>query len=87
MKKQTLTENILMDEFADVELLVTYTHTETRVTEEGHGVHTWYESEVEITYVELVIAGESVKVKEGTNLLPLLTKKQLGKIESNLSVN
>lgn len=71
-----------------VELLVTFEYQEEIQIEECHGVHTIYNYDVEITYVEIVIVGENLVFPDKkVNILPLLNKKQLEHIENSLQIN
>ena len=85
MAKKKQTENILLDSIG-VELLVTYSYEFFRSYEECHGMHDTSHYDIDIEYVELVIAGESVSIGGATNLYPFLTKNQVHEIESQLSL-
>jgi len=85
MAKQTQTENVILESLG-IELQVTYTYEDIRSTEECHGMHDTSYTDVSINYVELLIAGESVKVNHRSNLLPLLSPKQISEIEGMLQV-
>ena len=52
------------------ELLIGYDFEKRTRQEEGHGIHTFDESVIELTSVELIIAGE------GMDILDKLTPKQ-----------
>lgn len=82
-KKESITIDIL-EGWGSVEIWVTYDTTYDSYHEEGHGLHSWQETEVDITYVEINIAGELLKIEGKDNFLPYLSKKQLQKIESLL---
>jgi hypothetical protein len=86
MAKQTQTENVILETLGNIELQVTYTYEDVRSTEECHGTHDTSYTDVSINYVELLIAGEGVKVNHRSNLLPSLTSKQINEIESMLQV-
>jgi hypothetical protein len=86
MAKQTQTENVILETIGNIELQVTYTYEDVRSTEECHGMHDTSYTDVSIKYVELLIAGESVKVNLRSNLLPLLSPKQISEIEGMLQV-
>jgi len=86
MAKQIKTENVILESYGNIELLVTYTYEEVRQVEEGHGYHTMTYTDVDITYVELVIAGESLRVNGESNLTNSLTPKQRSEIESQLHI-
>jgi hypothetical protein len=84
--KQEKTQVISHDN--GVELLVTFDYQEEIQIEECHGVHTFYNYDIEVTYVEIVIAGENVVFPDKkVNILPLLNKKQLEHIEELLDLN
>jgi hypothetical protein len=86
MAKKTQTENVILETIGNIELQVTYTYEDVRSTEECHGMHDTSYTDVSIKYVELLIAGESVKVNLRSNLLPLLSPKQISEIEGMLQV-
>ena len=86
MKKKTLTRNVLT-ESPDVELNVTFDYSTERVTEEGHGIHVWHETSIDIKHIELVIAGESLTIKGSSNIFPYLSKKQLIAIEESIAID
>lgn len=86
MAKQTQTENVILETIGNIELQVTYTYEDVRSTEECHGMHDTSYTDVSINYVELLIAEESVKVNHRSNLLPLLSPKQISEIEGMLQV-
>lgn len=86
MAKQTQTENVILETIGNIELQVTYTYEDVRSTEECHGMHDTSYTDISINYVELLIAGESVKVNHRSNLLPLLSPKQISEIEGMLQV-
>jgi hypothetical protein len=86
MAKRTQTENVILETLGNIELQVTYTYEDVRSTEECHGMHDTSYTDVSIKYVELLIAGESVKVNLRSNLLPLLSPKQISEIEGMLQV-
>ena len=86
MAKQTQTENVILETVGNIELQVTYTYEDVRSTEECHGMHDTSYTDVSINYVELLIAGESVKVNLRSNLFPLLSPKQISEIEGMLQV-
>jgi len=86
MAKQTKTENVILESFGNIQLEVTYIFEEVKSTEECHGMHDTSYTDVSINYVELLIAGESVKVNLRSNLLPLLSPKQISEIEGMLQV-
>jgi hypothetical protein len=81
-----MTENIILESYDEVELLVTYSYEEVRQIEEGHGFHDLSYTDVNVTFVELVIGGESVKMEGKANLLPHLNPRQLSKIIGQLSI-
>jgi len=87
MAKQTQTENVILETLGNIELQVTYTYEDVRSTEECHGMHDTSYTDVSINYVELLIAGEGVKVNHRSNLLPSLTPKQVSEIEGMLQVH
>jgi len=87
MAKQTQTENVILETLGNIELQVTYTYEDVRSTEECHGTHDTSYTDVSITFVELLIAGEGVKVNHRSNLLPSLTPKQVYEIEGMLQVH
>jgi hypothetical protein len=87
MAKQTQTENVILETLGNIELQVTYTYEDVRSTEECHGMHDTSYTDVSINYVELLIAGEGVKFNHRSNLLPLLTPKQVYEIEGMLQVH
>jgi len=87
MAKQTQTENVILETLGNIELQVTYTYEDVRSTEECHGMHDTSYTDVSINYVELLIAGEGVKVNHRSNLLPSLTPKQVYEIEGMLQVH
>jgi hypothetical protein len=86
MAKQTKTENVILESFGNIQLEVTYIFEEVKSTEECHGIHDTSYTNVDINYVEMLIAGESVKINNRTNLLHFLTPKQINEIESMLQV-
>jgi hypothetical protein len=86
MAKKTQTENVILETIGNIELQVTYTYEDVKSTEECHGMHDTSYTDVSIKYVELLIAGESVKVNLRSNLLPLLSPKQISEIEGMLQV-
>ena len=86
MAKQTQTENVILETLGNIELQVTYTYEDIRSTEECHGIHDTSYTNVSINYVELLIAGESVKVNNRTNLLHSLSPKQISEIEGMLQI-
>jgi hypothetical protein len=86
MAKQTKTENVILESFGNIQLEVTYVFEEVKSTEECHGVHDTSYTNLDISYVELLIAGEVVKVNQTSNLLSSLTPKQINEIESMLQV-
>ena len=86
MAKQTKTENVILESFGNIQLEVTYVFEEVKSTEECHGVHDTSYTDININYVELIIAGEGIKVNHRSNLLPSLTPKQINEIESMLQV-
>jgi hypothetical protein len=61
------------------ELLIGYDFEKRTRQEEGHGIHTFDESVIELTSVELVIAGE------GMDILDKLTPKQKQAIINELN--
>jgi hypothetical protein len=61
------------------ELLIGYDFEKRTRQEEGHGIHTFDESVIELTSVELVIAGE------GMDLLDKLSPKQKQAIINELN--
>lgn len=61
------------------ELLIGYDFEKRTRQEEGHGIHTFDESVIELTSVELVIAGE------GMDLLDKLTPNQKKAIINELN--
>jgi len=87
MAKQTQTENVILETLGNIELQVTYTYEDVRSMEECHGTHDTSYTDINITYVELLIAGEGVKVNHRSNLLPSLTPKQVYEIEGMLQVH
>jgi hypothetical protein len=84
--KKTQTENVILESYQDIELLVTYEYETTTQVEDFHGKQELSYTSVEITYVELVIAGEQVKFNAKGNILPHLTKKQIETLESELQI-
>ena len=86
MAKQTKTENVILESFGNIQLEVTYIFEEVKSTEECHGIHDTSYTNVDITYVELLIAGETVKFNQKSNLISSLTPKQINEIESMLQV-
>lgn len=86
MAKKTQTENVILETIGNIELQVTYTYEDVRSTEECHGTHDTSYTDVSINYVELLIAGESVKVNNRTNLLHSLSSKQVNEIEGMLQI-
>ena len=86
MAKQSRTENVILESYGNLELQVTYNSEYIRSSEECHGMHDTSYTDVDINYVELVIAGESLKVNGRTNLLHFLTPKQRSEIESMLQI-
>lgn len=86
MAKQTRTENVILESLSNIELLVTYSYEYVLGTEECHGYHNTSYTDIDIEYVELVIAGESVTIKGTNNLVMSLTPKQRSEIESSLQV-
>ena len=76
------TENVILDSFAKVELLVSYNYEEVIQYEECHGVHDTSYIDIDITYVELVIAGKGI----GINLIQHLDSKQIQELQSNLQI-
>ena len=85
MAKQPQTENVILETLG-IELQVTYTYEDVRSMEECHGTHDTSYTDVSINYVELLIAGEGVKVNYRSNLLPSLTPKQVNEIEGMLQI-
>jgi hypothetical protein len=61
------------------ELLIGYDFEKRTRQEEGHGIHTFDESVIELTSVELVISGE------GMDILDKLTPKQKQAIINELN--
>ena len=86
MAKQSQTENVILETLGNIELQVTYTYEDVRSTEECHGMHDTSYTDVSINYVELLIAGEGVKVNNRTNLLHSLSSKQISEIEGMLQI-
>lgn len=85
--KKTDTINILLDGFTKIELLVTFNYEFIRWQEEGHGIHDFSYTDVDITYVELVIAGKSVDLGKSNNLLPFLTHDQINALIDQLEIH
>lgn len=86
MARKSQTENVILETLGNIELQVTYTYEDIRSTEECHGMHDTSYTDVSINYVELLIAGESVKVNNRTNLLHSLSPKQISEIEGMLQI-
>jgi hypothetical protein len=61
------------------ELLIGYDFETTKREEEFHGFHTFYDQTIELTSVEIVIAGE------GIDILEKLTPKQRKAIVKELN--
>lgn len=87
MNKETRTENVILESYGDIELLVTYTYEHIKSQEECHGIHDTSYLDIDISHVELIIAGESVKVNGKSNILMSLTPRQRNEIESQLQVH
>lgn len=84
--KETRTENVILESYAGIELLVTYDYEESSQVEDFHGMQELTYSSATITYVELVIGGDSIAIDTKCNLLPYLTKSQIKSLESQLEV-
>jgi hypothetical protein len=83
----TNTENVILDSYAKIELLVTYDYEQVTQIEDFHGRQELVHYDIDINNVELVIAGQVVNVGGKSNLFPYLTGKQLNEIQSELQIH
>ena len=63
-----------------IEVLVTYTTEAIKQIEEFHGIHDLSYTDVELTSVDVIIAGR------GIDILRFLDDKQMSVIKDNLSI-
>ena len=73
-KIETYTKT-LIDE-SGVELLVTFDYYWETQVEEGHGVHDLSGWNIQINYIEMVIAGKSVRFNGDANIIKYLDLEQ-----------
>ena len=84
-KIKTYTKTLIDDD--GIELLVTFDYYWEEQKEEGHGEHDLSGWNIQLNYVELVLAGASVKFNGEANILKYFSLGQylavLGKIDIN----
>lgn len=85
--KETRTENVILDSYADIELLVTFEYLYVKQEEDFHGIQDTSFYDIKITFIELVIAGNPLQIGNKTNLIPYLSGKQMTEIESQLQIH
>lgn len=85
--KYTKTENVILDSYADIELLVTFEYEYVKQEEDFHGTQDTSFYDIKITFIELVIAGNPLQIGNKTNLIPYLNGKQMTEIESQLQIH
>jgi hypothetical protein len=88
MKTQKIEERIVSE--SGIDIVVTYSITQDSSTEECHGVHFLYGSEINIEWVEMFIEDTPVQFerngKKTTNMLHSLSEDQISKIINQLSI-
>lgn len=85
--KETKTQNVILESCANIELLVTFDYELVVQQEDFHGTQDTSYYDIELTYVELVIANQSLSIGGKVNLLPYLTGKQEDEIRSQLEIH
>ena len=87
MKNKIKTYTKTLIEEGGIEFLVTFDYSWQDQIEEGHGVHDLSGWDIQITFIELVVAGKTVKFNNEANILKYLDLDQylaiLGKIDIN----
>jgi hypothetical protein len=82
---KTYTQTVISD--SGIELLVTFDYYWEEQIEECHGVHDLSGWSVGLTYVELVVAGKTVKFNGECNILKYLDNSQYLKILEQIDIN
>ena len=85
--KYTKTQNVILESYANIELLVTFDYELVTQQEDFHGTQDTSYYEIELTDIELIIANQSVTINGKVNLLPFLTGKQETEIKSQLEIH
>ena len=82
---KTYTQTIISE--GGIEMLVTFDYYWDEQIEEGHGVHDLSGWNVNLTYVELVVAGKTVKFNGECNILKYLELPQYLAILEEINVD
>lgn len=87
MKKRELITEGILDSSANIQISVDYYFSESKSIEECHGTHVFYDCEIDIKHVELIVAGKPIIINNSSNLLRYLSAEQVSEIESNLQIH
>ena len=82
---KTYTQTVISE--GNIEMLVTFDYYWNDQVEEGHGVHDLSGWNVNLTYVELVVAGKTVRFNEESNVLKYLDLSQYLAILDEINID